>query len=68
VFGPVSRDRAARHADQEADALYPSAIEGDPPLPDPEGLGYGASDEDEVHADGGDLSAVQASSSAEESE
>jgi hypothetical protein len=53
--------------DPDADALYPSAVEGDPPRPDPEGLGYAESDADFAHDDG-QMTDLHESSSAEDSE
>jgi hypothetical protein len=58
---------AERAVDPEADALYPSAIEGDPPLPDSQGLGYVGSDGDSNDEDG-HMTDLHASSSAEDSE
>jgi hypothetical protein len=51
----------------DPDALYPSDVEGDPPLADPEGLGYAPSDSDSSD-DGGQMSEVHQSSSAQESD
>jgi hypothetical protein len=56
-----------RGQDPDADALYPSAVEGDPPRSDPEGLGYAESDADFGHDDG-QMTDLHESSSAEDSE
>jgi hypothetical protein len=51
----------------DADALYPSEIDGEPPEADPEGLGHGPSDSDSDVEDG-HVSEVHRSSSAEDSD